>query len=205
MFLYIHKLRFLFLEVLKVAKRNTRGKTAGKETGQNDTPVFNYFPSTSNSCESLLFTLERLISVLLTFQISITTPHFNLAQNLAIWNWRWYVLHHIFIFSHLRTKPKEAVQSLNCCWRQNISSVQGSTLLFSPLSPQQHLCSQPDEKVVFLRANGQFPHLIHHAGEQISETAWEREGMCLGQTAKCNSIPFSDNPHFIDKLHSNTE
>lgn len=178
-----------------MAKRNTRGKNSReKRTGQNDTPVFNYFPSTSNSCESLLFTLEKLISVLLTFQINVTTPHFSLAQNLAC-NWRRYVLPHIF-FSHLRTKPKEAVQSLNCCWRQSISSLHGSTLLFTLLSPQQHLCRQPDEQEVFLRAKASSLTWFTTQVNQFQRERGKGKNMWLGQTAKCNSIPFCDNTHF---------
>lgn len=92
------QIQISFLRGTKSGREKHQGKTAGKETGQNDTQVFSYFPSTSNPCESLLFTLERLISVLLTFQINVTTSHFSSAQNLAC-NWRRYVLPHIFILA----------------------------------------------------------------------------------------------------------
>lgn len=86
---YIHKFRYLFLEVLKVAVRNTRGKKQEKKLRKNDIPVLiTYFLSTSISFEPLpsvhhlnYFSFERFISVLLTFQINVTASHFNLAQN----------------------------------------------------------------------------------------------------------------------------
>lgn len=99
------QIQISFLRRTKSSREKYQGKTAGKETEQNDTQVFNYFPSTSNPSESLLFALERFTSVLLTFQVNVIS-HFSLAQNLAC-NWRRYVLPHIFIFSHLRTKPKQ--------------------------------------------------------------------------------------------------